>query len=420
VRPAARLWVRYARRLPERIVEDVLRDEVPLPIVQLCLSRLWQSRLGDEIPNSAYEEMGGVRGALVRQASDVLQKIQLTAKELVDQRNLWFFDPQKLGERLVSQACAILVHLVQVGASHREDRRRRVPVSELPRWWAGGPLDLIAGIGAEFAARYELESGRLVVSIRLPDGAEALELAHDSLLTEWKELRDWVDEDRAFRRWHDRLIARMQDTPEDLLTGAALLEAEGMLQHEAEQAKTGVARLDLRLREFIASSRAAEQVRAETEAARLQAERDAALRMGSLFLADRARQATARGDAMTGMLLALEALPNPASEHQRPVVPEAIFALHQAWARDRERLCLLNDGPVSYAAFSPDGTRIVTASAGLTARRRPAKAIRTTCATPPSAPTAPASSPPATTAPRGCGTLPPALAWRSATATPVR
>jgi len=286
LRPAARLRVRLAPRLAERIVEDVLRDEVPLPIVQLCLSRLWLSRVGDEIPGSAYEQIGGVRGALVRQASDVLGEIERGAKQLADDRNL-VFDSQQIDQRLVSQVRAILVHLVQVGASRREDRRRRVPVSELPRLGAG-PLDFL-----EALARRELEAGRLVVSLRLPDGAEALELAHDSLLSEWQQLRDWVDEDRGFRRWQDRLIARAQDTPEDLLSGAALLEAERILQDEAEEAEAGVARLDPRVREIIASSRAAERVRAETEAARLQAERDAALRMGSLFLADRARQATA-------------------------------------------------------------------------------------------------------------------------------
>jgi hypothetical protein len=38
--------------------------------------------------------------------------------------------------------------------------------------------------------------------------------------------------------------------------------------------------------------------------------------MGSLFLADPARQATALGDATAGMLLALETLPDP-QQHPR-------------------------------------------------------------------------------------------------------
>jgi WD40 repeat protein len=368
VRPAARLRARFAPGLADNIVEDVLRDQVPLPVVQLCLSRLWQSRVDGEIPASAYAKMGGVTGALVRQASDVLEEIKRKARALADQKiNILFFDTQELSERLVAQARAILVHLVQVGASHAEDRRRRVAVSELPRLRVG-LFDFITGTVAEFLARQELEAGRLVVTVRLPDGAEALELAHDSLLTEWKELRYWVDEDRSFRRWQDRLTARVQDSPEDLLSGAALLEAERILQQEAEQAAIGVVRLDPRVRDFIASSHAAEQMRAQTEAARLRAERDAALRMGSLFLAERARQATTQGDAMTGMLLALDALPDRALEDQRPVVSEAIFALHEAWARNRERLCLVSNRPVYHAVFSPDGTRILTASDDCTAR----------------------------------------------------
>ena len=72
VQPAARLRVHFAPKLAETIVEDVLRNQVPLPVVELCLSRLWQSRSGDEISSSAYKEMGGVTGALSRHASGVL------------------------------------------------------------------------------------------------------------------------------------------------------------------------------------------------------------------------------------------------------------------------------------------------------------------------------------------------------------
>jgi hypothetical protein len=361
VRPAARLRVRFAPRLAERIVEDVLRDQVPLPVVQLCLSRLWQKLSGNEIRTTDYDEMGGVTGALARHAADVLAEIERQAEAFANASlKLCIIDTAKIGAKLNAATRAILVHLVQVGSSSREDRRRRVRVLEvpLPR---DGLLDL-TGMHVRTIARQQLEAGRLVVSVRLPDGTDALELAHDSLLTEWKQLSGWVEADRAFRRWHDRLIARVQETPDDLLSGAALAEAERFLQAE------GGARLDYRVGNFIASSRAEEQIRAATTEARLKAERDAALRMGSLFLADRARQATARGDAMAGMLLALEALPEPASGGDRPLVQEAIFACHEAWARNREKFCLFNSGPVTHAAFSPDGTRIVTASHDRTAR----------------------------------------------------
>jgi hypothetical protein len=49
------------------------------------------------------------------------------------------------------------------------------------------------------------------------------------------------------------------------------------------------------------------------------------------------------------------------------LVSEAIFALHEAWVRNRERLCLVSDDPVRHAEFNRDGTRIVTASKDPTA-----------------------------------------------------
>ena len=88
----------------------------------------------------------------------------------------------------------------------------------------------------------------------------------------------------------------------------------------------------------------------------------------SRFLADQARQQRATGDAGTAVLLALEALPDAAAGTDRPYVPEAELQLDGAWRDLRERLVLGHEAAVSSAAFSPDGKRIVTASADKTAR----------------------------------------------------
>ena len=121
--------------------------------------------------------------------------------------------------------------------------------------------------------------------------------------------------------------------------------------------------IDPVLREFILRSHHAHRDRQQLEEARLRQERDVAFRMSSLLLADRARQATQTDDCMTGILLALAALPDCGPGGQRPFVQEAGLALQEAIARNRERLCLAHEGAVRHAAFSPDGARIVTASA---------------------------------------------------------
>ena len=82
-----------------------------------------------------------------------------------------------------------------------------------------------------------------------------------------------------------------------------------------------------------------------------------------------ARQATERGDAMTGMLATLAVLPKDSVKADRPVSNAASAALLDAWLRDREKNGLIgHTGPINGAAFSPDGGRVVTGSDDKTAR----------------------------------------------------
>ncbi len=98
-------------------------------------------------------------------------------------------------------------------------------------------------------------------------------------------------------------------------------------------------------------------------------QRDAALVAQSRFLADRATQAREAGDAATGMLLSLAALPDAGAGEPRPYVPAAELALFEG-ERERRESVVLNGhtDTVDGAAFSPDGRRVVTASEDNTAR----------------------------------------------------
>ena len=121
--------------------------------------------------------------------------------------------------------------------------------------------------------------------------------------------------------------------------------------------------------EKLALEEADQRKRADREAAEATVARDAALRTQSLFLADLANQQTAAGDAGTALRLALEALPENPSNPDRPYVVEALLSLCRAMVALRERVVLLGHwDQVLHAAWSPDGSRVVTASEDKTAR----------------------------------------------------
>ena len=118
---------------------------------------------------------------------------------------------------------------------------------------------------------------------------------------------------------------------------------------------------------------AAEAARGVAEAAKTAADRqrDIANATQSRLLATRSGLVLKDGDAVSAALLALEALPQNASD-PRPYSPEAELALFQAVGQIRERFALEQPtlGPSAYdyrsgpnVKFSPDGLRVVAVMA---------------------------------------------------------
>ena len=87
------------------------------------------------------------------------------------------------------------------------------------------------------------------------------------------------------------------------------------------------------------------------------------LKTQSLFLADLAGQQIEKGDQVTAMLLALEALPKNIDDPDRPYVHQAYSALYNATIRKKERLHLQYNEVVTTAAYSIDGNILAVALA---------------------------------------------------------
>jgi hypothetical protein len=73
---------------------------------------------------------------------------------------------------------------------------------------------------------------------------ETIEVSHEALIQNWPTLKEWVNQDRAFLLWHQRLRSDLEDweknqrTSNYLLTGGPLAEAERWLTERPEELNT--------------------------------------------------------------------------------------------------------------------------------------------------------------------------------------
>jgi WD40 repeat protein len=317
-----------------RVAEDSIKDTGALPLLSYLLEDMWNEM--------QRREDGKLR--LARQAVE-------------------------LGGVLVSRAEEFLRRY-----PHSEADLRRVLTVKLATVREDGEAYRRRALRSEFSdTEWQLvgkladEPYRLLVTA-LRDGSEThAEVAHEAVFRRWQRLREWVKEQSEFLIWKNHLESdrrRWEKTPEpvrqdSLLTGFPL----GQAQHWLETKSAEIADVD---QNFI---RLSEEHAASEEEHRERLRNDALL-MHSRLLADLAMQSIRSGDACTGMLLAMEALPNGNSGGiDRPYSADAELALFTGAQHLLERAVFNSHREsVQSATFSPDGCRILTASTDHTAR----------------------------------------------------
>jgi hypothetical protein len=199
--PAAMLGVTIESGLTQRILEAVSAEPGDLPLLEFALNQLWARQRDTQLTHAAYEEIGGVEAALSRYAEEAYGRLNEEEKE---------------------RARRIFIQLVRPGEGTEDTRRlaTRTEVGE-ENW------DLVT----------RLADARLVVSSRdEAAGEETVEIVHEALIGGWERLRLWIEVDRSFRIWQERLRASLRQWEASrrdegaLLRGAPLAEAEGWLQ----------------------------------------------------------------------------------------------------------------------------------------------------------------------------------------------
>ena len=322
-RPAAARGVKLEPGLADQILDDAVGGT--LPVLEFTLTRLWKTQRRKTLTFAGYHFMGSVRGALDRFAEDQATQLGDTTAAVLDR---------------------VLLRLVRVPVGSPDlATRQRVFRSNIP--------------ADEWQVLQRLADARLVVRDTSPQDSEPYaELAHETLITAWQRLRDLVKQNAEFLNW--LAWVRQRATDDDPLPEARIAEARRWLSTRPSDIPAAITMFvtssESRLRELRDAQDRAETARKQADAAALHAE--------ALRLAADAELALRSGDSSITIALALatESLLTDPTVQGDTVLRNILRQLPYTPVR------LSHQGPVAAVAFSPDGTRVVTASGDRTAR----------------------------------------------------
>jgi WD40 repeat protein len=219
VRPAADAGVQIEPSLVERLLADAANEPGVLPLLQETMRLLWDDIEGRVLPLAAYERLnrdpaaGTGRAGATGLAAAIAMKADATLAELT-------LEQQAIARRT-------FLRLVQFGEG-RADTRRQQPL------WALRAAD---DDPALFERTLEhLTDHRLLTFAGAGERESAVvDIAHESLITGWAQLREWTEE----RRETEQVRRRLEDKAAEwerlgrdtggLLDKAELPEAERWL-----------------------------------------------------------------------------------------------------------------------------------------------------------------------------------------------
>jgi hypothetical protein len=199
--PAAFHGLQFEDGLVTRLLNDVGQEEGSLPLLEFALTELWERRHDGKLTHAAYDQIGGVTGALSEHADTVFRRLEPSEQE---------------------QVRHIFIQLVQPGTGTNYTRRLATQ-SEIKVDWS-----LVARLAGE----------RLIVTNRpfTIDQPETVELVHETLIHHWVQLQRWLEKDREFRVWKEWLRTLMKKWRANnryqgaMLRGALLAAAQEQLE----------------------------------------------------------------------------------------------------------------------------------------------------------------------------------------------
>ncbi|MBE5228414.1 MAG: WD40 repeat domain-containing protein [Microcystis aeruginosa PMC 728.11] len=171
--PSARNGVIFEKGLINQIIADFYEQAGSLPLLQYTLDLLWQKdHIQERVLNiKTYQEIGGVTGALEKQADKIYSKFNEQQRKAAEEIFLELISLE--GEKAVSRRA-------DKSSFEQEEMQREV--------------------------LYQLIDNRLLVS-KGEDGKATVEVAHEALLRSWKVLQDLIKEKEEIIVLRSRLYA---------------------------------------------------------------------------------------------------------------------------------------------------------------------------------------------------------------------
>ena len=191
--PAERVGLKFEDGLVDALIFDVLGDPAALPLLQFILLKLWDRRERNRVTWKGYRQIGGCRGAVEQAAEEMYSKLDSSEQNVLK---------------------GILLRIVRPGAA------REVICSTVQR------ASLYEG--AESHAQVDRVIDTLIRAglLRISNDRTAnqrLRVVHESLVTKWPRLVDWLESERTKLRQRHRLTiaaAQWKEKQED--PGSAL------------------------------------------------------------------------------------------------------------------------------------------------------------------------------------------------------
>ena len=201
--PAEAVGLELEKALVETLLQDTADSPAVLPLLQEALTELFHRREGNLLTLAAYQQIGGVKGALAHKADSIVDGLPTEQRHIVRR---------------------IFLRLVNLGQGSADTRRRATFSEVVPHGSDPAEVEAIVQL---------LADANLIVTGRHPDTDEIIiDVGHEALIRNWPRFQAWLDKDRQGLRIRQQLSraalewAERERAEDSLFRGARLLETE--------------------------------------------------------------------------------------------------------------------------------------------------------------------------------------------------